>query len=105
MKLIDWATKTQANKVKQYAIVTKGSEIKLKNNGSNFIVWLEEQTNHLKTMGIDSICNLGPPDSSAPHPVYDLFTEASTLFDSYGLVTLDQIIQVNNKIYEGTTAD
>ena len=105
MKLIDWATKTQANKVKQHAIVTKGSKIKLKNDGSNFIVWLEEQTNHLKTMGIDSICNLGPPNSSAPYPVHDLFTKASTLFDSYRLVTLDQIIQVADKIYEETTAD
>ena len=56
-------------------------------------------------MSMDSICNLGSADSSDPYPVHDLFTEASTLFDSYGLVTLDQIIQVANKIYEGTTAD
>ena len=92
MKLIDWATKTQANKVKQHAIVTKGSEIKLKNDGSNFIVWLEEQTNHLKTMGMDSVCELGLADSSDPSPVHDLFTEASSLHEYYGLVTLNQII-------------
>ena len=91
--------------MKQYKIVIKASETKLKQNSTNFIVWLEEQTNHINTMGIESICKLGLPNATTLHPIHDLFTTASTLFESYGLVTLEQVIQVSDKIYNGTSAE
>ena len=56
-------------------------------------------------MGMYSICKIGPVDTSVPHRGHDLFTEVSTLYDSYGLVTLDQVIQVADVLYEGTTAE
>ena len=46
MTIIAWDANTASTKAKQYEIVTKGSETKLKSDGSNFIVQLEEQTNH-----------------------------------------------------------
>ena len=97
MTLITWDTTTASIKVKEYEIVTKGSESKLKSNGSNFIVWLEEQTNHCQTMGLDSILQIAV-GSCANIPA------ATTLFASYGLVTLDEITAISNGIYAGSSA-
>ena len=97
MTLIAWDTTTASTKVKQHEIVTKDSETKLKSDGSNFIVWLEEQTNHCQTMGLISVLQLAA-GSGANIPA------ATTFFESYGLITFEETVQLSDSIHAGTTA-
>ena len=56
-------------------------------------------------MGMESICKLRPLSKTDPYPVHNLFIKVSTLLESYGLATLEQVIQISDKIYAGTSAD
>ena len=97
MKLIACDETTASTKVKQHKVVAKGSETKLKSDGSNFIVQFEEQTNHFQTTCLDSILQL-----AAGHCAN--VSAAATLFASHRLVTLEEIAQISNTTCVGTSA-
>ena len=66
MSLIDYNFTAPAKKLNQCEIVTKCYVIKLQKDGSRFIDWKEEMTNHYKEMGFNSILKLGINIVDAP---------------------------------------
>ena len=53
---------------------------------------------------MDTICKLGPANKENSHPVHNLFVTEIVIFESYGLVTFEQVIEVSNTIYVGISA-
>ena len=58
MSLINWKTKTETLRLKQYEIVTKPCSIILKEDGYNFIEWKDTVAKHCQNNGLEKSLNL-----------------------------------------------
>ena len=82
MSLINWNTKTETTKLKEYEIVTEYCSIILKEDGSNFIEWKDAVAKHCEITGLDETLKFGPApvDTDPPHQVHSLFPDENNFF-------------------------
>ena len=87
VSLISW-TATGGNKLKEYELVTKGLDIKLKLEGDNFTEWLEAIATHARTIGMLSLFDYGSR-SIIVFPVHESYASKKSFFKSYGAILLE----------------
>ena len=101
MSLITWTT-TGWNKLKEYEIITRGSDVKLEIDGSNFTEWMKTIATHIDQITFEIIFTHSQSNDNVPHPVYALLTTETIFMTKYGVISLNQVKALVDSIYDGT---
>ena len=76
------------NKLKEYELVTRGTNIKLDIKEKNFTKQNESVTTHAKSMSMNELFSYAPPGTSS-YSIHDEFSVKKSFFENHGIISLE----------------